>query len=151
MFQDEVHFQIQTTITSGWFKKGSNPKVKSFSGRFKTSFSGFIIPKTGELFTSKPDTFNYETTISSIREFLAANPISEGKKYVIVMDNAPWHKKATRLIATEKLVEYADIKDKVEFLMLLPYSPYLNPIEQVWRITRRENTHNRFFPDLKTL
>ena len=30
VFQDEVHFQIQTTITSGWFKKGSNPKVKSF-------------------------------------------------------------------------------------------------------------------------
>lgn len=151
VFQDEVHFQIQTTITSGWFKKGSNPKVKSFPGRFKTSFSGFIIPKTGELFTSKPDTFNYETTISSIRELLAANPISEGKKYVIVMDNAPWHKKATRLIATEKLAEYADIKDKVEFLMLPPYSPDLNPIEQVWRITRRENTHNRFFPDLKTL
>ena len=31
------------------------------------------------------------------------------------------------------------------------FSPDLNPIEQVWRITRRENTHNRFFPDLKTL
>ncbi len=60
-------------------------------------------------------------------------------------------KKATRLIATEKLAEYADIRDKVKFLMLPPYSPDLNPIEQVWRITRRENTHNRFFPDLKTL
>lgn len=35
--------------------------------------------------------------------------------------------------------------------MIPPYSPDLNPIEQVWRITRRENTHNRFFPDLKTL
>lgn len=151
VFQDEVHFQIQTTITSGWFKKGSNPKVKSFPGRFKASFSGFVIPETGELFTSKPDTFNYETTISSIREFLAANPIFEGKKYVLVMDNAPWHKKAIRLIATEKLAEYSDVNDKVEFLMLPPYSPDLNPIEQVWRITRRENTHNRFFPDLKTL
>ena len=25
------------------------------------------------------------------------------------------------------------------------YSPDLNPIEQVWRITRKENTHNVFF------
>lgn len=28
---------------------------------------------------------------------------------------------------------------------------FLNPIEQVWRITRRENTHNRFFPSLAAL
>ena len=32
-------------------------------------------------------------------------------------------------------------------MKLLPYSLDLNPIEQVWRITRRENnTHNVFFP-----
>lgn len=151
VFQDEVHFQIQTTITSGWYKKGSNPKVKSFPGRFKTSYSGFVIPETGKLFTTKPTTFNYETTISSIREFLASNPIQEGKKYVIVMDNAPWHKKAIRLIADEKREEYSDVNEKVEFLLLPPYSPDFNPIEQVWRITRREYTHNKFFPDLKTL
>ena len=30
VYQDEVHFQIQTTITSGWYKKGSAPTVKSF-------------------------------------------------------------------------------------------------------------------------
>lgn len=35
--------------------------------------------------------------------------------------------------------------------MLPPYSPDLNPIEQVWRITRRENTHNVFFPTLAKL
>ena len=151
VYQDEVHFQIQTTITAVWFKKGSNPKVKSFPGRFKASYSGFIIPKTGELFTSKPSTFNYETTIASIREFLDAHPIEAGKKYAVVMDNAPWHKKAIRLIATEKQKEYADIYDKVEFVKLPPYSPDFNPIEQVWRITRKENTHNVFFPDLKTL
>lgn len=151
VYQDEVHFQIQTSITAGWFKKGSNPKVKSYPGRFKVSYSGFVIPETGELFTSKPSRFNYETVIESIRDFLAANPISDGKKFAIVMDNAPWHKKAIRLIATEKHEEYSDIYDKVEFVKLPPYSPDLNPIEQVWRITRRENTHNVFFPDISTL
>ena len=141
VYQDEVHFQIQTTVTAGWFKKGSKPKVKSFPGRFKVSYSGFVNPQSGELFVSKPSTFNYETTIASIRDFLAAHPIAEGKKYAIVMDNAPWHKKAMRLIATEKLEEYSDINEKVEFVKLPPYSPDYNPIEQVWRITRKENTH----------
>lgn len=151
VYQDEVHFQIQTTITCGWYKKGSAPTVKSFPGRFKVSYSGFVIPETGELFVAKPEKFNYETTIESIREFLKAKPAPAGKHYVIVMDNAPWHKKTLRLIDTEKKPEYSDITAAVSFLMLPPYSPDLNPIEQVWRITRRENTHNTFFASLTNL
>lgn len=67
----------------------------------------------------------------------------------LVMDNAPWHKKAKRLIETES--EYGDIRSSVTILSLPPYSPDLNPIEQVWRVTRREKTHNRYWPDLGTL
>jgi len=151
VYQDEVHFQIQTTVTAGWYKKGSAPTVKSFPGRFKTSYSGFVIPETGELFTAKPEKFNYETTIDSIRSFLVAHPVSEGKRYALVMDNAPWHKKTMRLIEVEALPEYEDIRKCVAFIKLPPYSPDLNPIEQVWRITRRENTHNVFFSSLSLL
>ena len=127
------------------------PTVKSFPGRFKASYSGFIIPETGELFVTKPEKFNYETTINSIREFLKAKPAPQGKHYVLVMDNAPWHKKTLRLIDTEKQPEYADIAASVQFLRLPPYSPDLNPIEQVWRITRKENTHNTFFASINNL
>ena len=109
------------------------------------SYSGFVIPETGSLFTTKPDKFNYLTVIASVEAFLDAHPIEPGKRYVIVLDNAPWHKKAVRLIQEDKLEEYQHIRDSVEFLKLPPYSPDLNPIEQVWRITRRENTHNVFF------
>ena len=151
VYQDEVHFQIQTTVTCGWYKKGSAPTVKSYPARYKASYSGFIIPDTGELFVSTPTVFNYETTVESIRAFLAAKPLPEGKHYVLVMDNAPWHKKTQRLIETEQQPEYADISDKVKFLMLPPYSPDLNPIEQVWRITRKENTHNIFFSSISVL
>jgi len=93
VYQDEVHFQIQTTIMSGWYKKGSSPTVKSYSGRYKASYSGFVIPNNGVLFVDKPKTSNYETTIDSIRAFLLKHPVPEGKKYALVMDNAPWHKK----------------------------------------------------------
>ena len=67
------------------------------------------------------------------------------------MDNAPWHKKTKRLICDECLPEYADILKNVVFIKLPPYSPDLNPIEQVWRITRRENTHNTFFASISIL
>lgn len=102
VYQDEVHFQIQTTITCAWYKRGSKPQIKSFPGRSKVSYSGFVIPKTGQLFTVKPEKFNYSTTIDSIRSFLAANPVPQGKKYALIMDNAPWHKKTKRFVCDEK-------------------------------------------------
>ncbi len=148
VYQDEVHFQIQTTVTSAWYQKGIAPTVKSFPGHSKVSYSGFVIPQTGELFVATPERFNYETTIASIRSFLETCPPPEGKKYALVMDHAPWHKKAIRLIADEHLDEYSDIFNKIEFIKLPPYSTDLNPIEQVWRITRRENTHDVFFNTL---
>ena len=74
----------------------------------------------------------------SIRAFLKAKPIPEGKWYALVMDNAPWHKKTMRLISEEAQPECSDIRKKVEFIKLPPYSPDLNPIEQVWRITRKK-------------
>lgn len=110
-----------------------------------------MIAETGELFTAKPDRFNYETTIASVREFLAVHPAPKGKKYALIMDNAPWHKKTVRLIQEEHQPEYADIEQQVTFVKLPPYSPDFNSIEQVWRITRRENTHNVFFPSLLSL
>jgi len=110
-----------------------------------------VIPENGILFTAKPEMFNYATTIDSIRSFLSMHPVPDGKKYALVMDNAPWHKKTMRLVEQEALPEYEDIRDSVVFVKLPPYSPDLNPIEQVWRITRRENTHNVFFPSLSLL
>lgn len=119
--------------------------MKSLPGKDKVSYSGFVRPDTGELFTTKPMWFNYETTIEGIREYIEANPIGDGMKFAMIMDNAPWHKKAMRLIEDEKETQYADIRAKVIFVRLPPYSPDFNPIEQVWRITRRENTHNVYF------
>ena len=120
-------------------------------GRKKASYSGFIIPESGERVVTKPSWFNYENVIQSLREFMETKPCPEGNKYCIVLDNAPWHKKAIRLIWTEQLEEYADIREKMDYLSLPPYSPDLNPIEQVWRKTRIEKTHNRFFSAISKL
>ena len=55
------------------------------------------------------------------------------------------------LIKDETVAEYADLQEKLELVMLPPYSPDLNPIEQVWRVTRREMTHNRYCPSRAAL
>ena len=91
------------------------------------------------------------TSIVALSWGIQAKPLPEGKRYALVMDNAPWHKKTMRLINEESQPEYADIREKIELIKLPPYSPDLNPIEQVWRITRKENTHNVFFSALSKL
>ena len=151
VFQDEVHFQAQTTVTRIWAEKGSAPKVMSKPGKDHIAYSGFVIPETGELTVTKPGWFNYETVIQSLRDFIRAKPCPDGKKYCIIMDNAPWHKKAIRLIWKEAHDEYSDIREVMDYLSLPPYSPDLNPIEQVWRKTRREKTHNKYFDGLSKL
>ena len=122
-YQDEVHFQVQSTITRQWYPKGSTPKVQSRPGRQSIAYSGFVIPEDGTLCVTKPSWFNYETVIGSIREFLATYTVPEGKQLYIVMDNAPWHKKAKRLIEDETSSEYADIREKVILILLTSLFP----------------------------
>ncbi len=120
-------------------------------GKNNLAYSGFVIPQTGELTITKPELFNYESVIQSFREFIKTRPCPDGKKYCIILDNAPWHKKAIRLIWKDALEQYSDIRANMTYISLPPYSPDLNPIEQVWRITRREKTHNRYFSSLDKL
>lgn len=129
--------------------KGSCSKVRSYPGRQLVAYSGFIIPETGILFTVKPEWFNFETTIDSIRKFIQSMAQQTQKKLYLIMDNAPWHKKAKHLIETED--GYSDIKNAVTIVSLPLYSPGLNLIEQVWRVTRHEKTHNRYESGLPTL
>ncbi len=120
-------------------------------GRKNVSYSGYVIPSTGELIVTKPERFNYETVIQSFRDFIEAYEIPNNKKICMIIDNAPWHKKAYRLIYEDLCDEYKDIRDKLVIIKLPPYSPDLNPIEQCWRITRREVTHNTFFSSTDAL
>lgn len=103
------------------------------------------------MFVTRPRWFNFETAIESYREFLARSGIADGKRILMVADNAPWHRKAKRLIWDEQEPGYADIRERMEVLSLPPYSLDFNPIEQVWRKTRREVTHNRYFKDISEL
>ena len=151
IYQDEAHFQVTTSVTRKWVVKGSEPKVKSAPSRKSVPYSGYIIPETGELIVTKPSWFNYETVIDSFRQLLKTYPVADGKRIYLILDNAPWHKKAVRLVQTQALPEYHDIRDKMTLIFLPPYSPDLNPTEQVWRITRREVTHNTHFPNARIL
>ena len=142
---------LGTLVTKGWFPVGSIPIVGSAPGKSGVPLSGFVSIKSGETFITSPECFTWESTIAAIRSFLKSYKCKRGHKIYMILDNAPWHKKAKRLIRDENNEEYADIRAKVIFLDIPPYSPDLNPIEQLWRKARYEITHNRFFKNLRDL
>lgn len=127
-----------------WAKRGKQPVVKSAPTQEKIALAGFVNPITGILKTYECGMFNFESITDMVKQFSESDS-NVDKKKLIILDNAPWHKKAVRLMR-----ENEDFS-RIEFLFLPTYSPDLNPIERVWRITRKERTHNRYFDKVQAL
>jgi transposase len=64
----------------------------------------------------------------------------KGEKIVMVLDGAGWHK-SNRLT----------IPKNMYLLPLPPYSPELNPVENIWEELREKGFHNRVFLGLDAL
>jgi len=62
---------------------------------------------------------------------------------VVITDNAKYHH--AKLHADWRTQQVP--KFVMDFLP--PYSPELNPIERLWKLTRRLCLHNRYFPTLE--
>lgn len=134
--EDEVHFQRHSSLIRMWSPKGQQPRVLSASTREKVGFFGALNLKTGALLTQEATTFNGETFGDFLCHLLRC---TSGQIYLI-LDNAPWHR-------ARSLKDFFSVHQARLVRIFLPsYSPELNPIERVWRITRRQVTHNRYFP-----
>ena len=124
-----------------WAPKWEQPCVLSTSTRQKVGFFGALNLRTGRLLTKEAPTFNAETFGNFLCHLLQH---TQGKLYLI-LDNAGWHK------AQDLRDFFTDNRDRLVHIFLPLYSPELNPIERVWRITRRQVTHNRYFESIEEL
>jgi len=148
-FQDEYHFKLTLTIIRAWFLAGSLPEIKSPVERFKVSIFG-AMGMRGQLITLENETFNAETFRLFLEKLLLQADVGrkkdgKKKKILLVLDNARYHHAK---ILQSWLEEASDL---LELFFLPPYSPDLNPIEMLWKKTRRNVTHNRYFNSLQEL
>lgn len=64
---------------------------------------------------------------------------------VIILDNARYHHyKGLRSLLCKH-------HRHITLMYLPPYSPELNPVERVWKLTRKLCTHNEYFDTLEKL
>lgn len=83
------------------------------------------------------EVFNGETFWSFLKRLVAKY---WRRKVFLIIDNAPSHN-----LPTEGKLWLAENRHRIELCRLPPYSPEFNPMEPVWKVTRKMTTHNRFY------
>ncbi|MEH6711568.1 MAG: IS630 family transposase [Paraglaciecola polaris] len=131
-FQDEARIGQQNTTTRLWAHKGTRPRaVKQQQFDYAYLF-GAICPSTGRTEAIIAPWVNRDIMRQHLELISAAT--ESGCHAVVIMDGAGWH--------TDDIAK--DIPN-LSIIKLPPYSPELNPIEQVWSWLRQHHLANRSF------
>ena len=137
-FQDEARIGQQNTTTRLWANKGSRPRaVKQQQFEYAYIF-GAVCPATGE--TEALIVPHVDKGIMTRHLDQISARTEAGRHAVVIMDGSGWHQAS--------LVE--DISN-VSIMKWPPYSPELNPIEQVWSWLRQHHLASRCFSAMTTL
>ena len=120
-----------------------DPVVLHAPTRKSVAVFGAVRPVDGKLATFLMNTFNAETFQAFLSLLLRHK--RKGRTIMVIVDNAAWHK-------SRDLQPWLDAnKHALRLDFLPPYSPDLNAIERVWKLTRRLRTHNKYFATLDEL
>jgi transposase len=137
LFGDEASFAHWGSLGYTWAPIGEQPVVKTTGRRKAYKVFGLIEFFSGRLFTQGiTEKFNAESYIAFLRTVLAQTR----RRLFLVQDGAPYHR-----AATVKAFFHAH-RGRIAVTQLPSYSPDYNPIEFLWRATKRTATHNRYFP-----
>ncbi len=120
-----------------------DPVVLHAPTRKSFGIFGAVCVDNGRFVVSQESKFDAMTFLSFLKRLLRHR--RKDRMMVVVLDNARWHHAK---LLRPWLREHRHIL-RLDFLP--PYSPELNPIERVWKLTRKLCTHNRYFPDLEEL
>jgi transposase len=102
------------------------------------------VPNGRFVYQRDTEKFNSDTFGNFLRH-LYRHSVHRHRRVVAISDNAGYHHGKPHAPWREKHAGRFDL----EFLP--PYSPDLNPIERVWKLTRRLCTHNKYFPTIDAI
>ena len=142
LFGDEASFAQWGSLGYTWAPVGQQPVVKTTGIRKAYKVFGLIEYFSGKLFYQGVDgKFNGQ----SYRAFLTQVLRQTTEPLFLVQDGAPYHRGAVLKAF------FAAHADRLHVTRLPSYSPDYNPIEFLWRATKRRATHNRYFPEFALL
>jgi len=137
---DEVHFQQQGSRCRMWVPPETrDPVVLHHPTRKSVGYFAAVRLRDGKfLFQRETGSFNGETFWTFLQRFQAES-LHPRRRVVAISDNAAYHRSRIHFAWRQQQTP----RFSLDFLP--PYSPELNPIERVWKLTRRLCLHNRYF------
>jgi len=137
---DEVHFQQHGSRCRMWVPPEiKDPVLYHHPTRRSVGYFGAVRLRDGKFYyRQESGRFNGEAFLEFLKDLRSVS-IADGRRVMVISDNAQYHR--ARLHLPWRLQYATDFA--LDFLP--PYSPDLNPIERVWKLTRRLCLHNRYF------
>ena len=137
-FQDEARFGTRGTITRVWARRGSGPRAVRQNGRQWLYVLMAVCAATGAASALIMPGLNTEVVNLSLDPF--SRELPAGVHAVLIWDGAGFH-------IGKGLV----VPGNVSLIRLPPYSPELNPVENLWHYLRSHHWSNREYEGYKAL
>ena len=137
-WQDESRFGQQGTTTNVWATRGSRPTALRQTEYESLWVIGAVCPETGRAEGLLSPQLNTKIVNAFLAQFAKSLPADEHA--VMIWDGAGFH-------ASKQLC----VPDNVSLITLPPYSPELNPIENLWHYLKSHYWSNRAYDDYDAL
>jgi transposase len=136
--QDEARFGQQGTLTRVWARRGSRPRRRRQNGRESLYVLTSTCAASGAAFGLVMPELNTAVVNQFLQEF--SRQLAPGVRAVLLWDNAPYHVSGALAVPSN-----------VSLIGLLPCSPELNPVENLWHYLRAHHWSNRVYVDYDAL
>jgi transposase len=137
-FEDEARFGTQGTITRVWAPRGSRPRAVRQNGREWLYVLMAVCVSTGA--TSALIMPGLDTEVLNLFLEQFAKELPAGVHAVLIWDGAGYHTSGDLVVP-----------GNVSLIQLPPYSPELNPVENLWHYLRSHHWSNRPYEGYKGL
>ena len=144
LFGDEVSFAQWGSLGRTWAPKGKQPTIKTSGKRKGLKIFGVIELVSGNFIHQECEgKFNGQSYIEFLEQVLAqySCPV------ILIEDGAPYHRSAP----VKQFKADKEAEDKLISYQLPSYSPDKNPIEKLWKNTKADATHWKYFPTFDDL
>jgi hypothetical protein len=132
-WQDEARIGQQGSLTRIWALRGSRPTAPR-DQRYQSAYLfGAVCPDRGVGAGLVLPRANVHAMNLHLQEI--STQVSPGAFAVLTLDGAGWHQMGDGLV----------VPDNIGLLHLPPYSPELNPVENVWEFLRHNDLSNRVY------
>ena len=131
-FQDEARIGQKVTLTYVWARRGTRPRAVQDTRYMSAYLFGAVCPQRGVgagLVMPRANAGSLNAHLAEI-----ARTVTPGAHAVLVLDGAGWHK-STDLV----------VPGNLSLLMLPPYEPELNPVENIWQYLRDNKLAHRLY------